>query len=60
MAQVKENLYLQGTTVSERVFPFRKLWIRRYFHRIYYCQILQNPQAKELAMFEREIMPDIG
>jgi hypothetical protein len=52
-----ENKYKKGEIVKERIRPTQKLIITRYFNRLYYCKIEENPNLKELVYFERELMP---
>lgn len=53
-----ENKYQEGALVSERVHPYRKFRVQRYLHRVYYCQLLSDPEHAELMFHEREIMQD--
>ena len=56
MRDEKENKYVAGDTVFAKVNPEVKLVVRRYIHRIYYCQFPNEPERKELALFERELV----
>ncbi|MFT6867568.1 MAG: hypothetical protein ACJA08_002411 [Cyclobacteriaceae bacterium] len=51
-----ENKYQEGAVVCERVHPYRKMKILRYFHRRYYCVLVSDPDGKEFTLDEREIM----
>jgi hypothetical protein len=51
-----DNIYKIGSLVTSRDNPSRKLVIRQYYQRIYYCSIVESPEVKELAYFERELM----
>ena len=51
-----ENKYKEGEVVYARAYPTIKLIIRRYVDRIYYCNIAETPQKKDLVYFERELM----
>ncbi|MBK7668254.1 MAG: hypothetical protein IPJ32_13505 [Sphingobacteriaceae bacterium] len=51
-----ENLYKEGDVVTAKENPTKKLVIRRYVDRIYYCKIQGEPDAKELVYFEREFV----
>jgi hypothetical protein len=53
-----ENKYKEGEEVYAKINPSRKLIIRRYVDRIYYCKIKEDPTLKELVYFEREILSD--
>jgi hypothetical protein len=53
-----ENKYKQGDVVVERNRPTQKLVINRYLDHIYYCSDQENPKAKELVYFERELIAD--
>lgn len=58
MENTTENKYKIGSIVNERVHPYRKFTILRYLHRVYYCQLVNNPEHAELMFHEREIMQD--
>ena len=51
------NKYKEGEVVRAVIDPNRKLVITRYLDRIYYCQLQQNPERKNLVYFERELEP---
>ena len=51
-----ENKYKEGEIVCAKVDPHRKLLIRRYVDRIYYCKVLDDSDQKEFAYYERELM----
>ncbi|MTI41196.1 hypothetical protein [Fulvivirga lutimaris] len=51
-----ENRYVAGDIVYAKANPALKLIVRRYIDRIYYCKIMEQPDAKELVYFERELM----
>lgn len=53
--EVMENKYKEGDIVFAKENPTRKLIIRRYVDRIYYCKIQEDDSAKELVYFEREL-----
>ncbi len=53
---VMENKYKEGDVVTAKENPTKKLVIRRYVDRIYYCKIQGEPDAKELVYFEREFV----
>ncbi|MEQ9286609.1 MAG: hypothetical protein RIG77_06850 [Cyclobacteriaceae bacterium] len=52
----RENKYGTGDTVYTKVNPDVMLVVRRYIGRIYYCQFPDEPDRKELALFERELV----
>jgi hypothetical protein len=55
-----ENLYSEGAFIMARKNQSSKLIIDRYYKRIYYCFIVDDPSHKLLAYFERELMPFAG
>lgn len=52
-----DNLYTVGTFTTAKNDPARKLMIKRYLGRIYYCTAVDDPTQKLLAFFERELTP---
>ena len=52
----RENKYGAGDTVYAKLNPDVKLVVRRYIDRIYYCRFPDEPDRKELALFERELV----
>ena len=52
-----ENRYKEGEVVRVKVNPNKKLIVRRYVDRIYYCKIQEAPDHKDLVYFERELLP---
>ncbi len=56
MRDEKENKYVAGDTVYAKINPKVKLVVRRYIDRIYDCQFPNEPERKELALFERELV----
>lgn len=54
----KENKYEAGNIVYAKSDPDVKLVVRRYLKRIYYCKFYDEPDRKELAMFERELFSE--
>ncbi len=52
-----DNLYKEGTLITAKAYPDEKLTIMRYYHRIYYCSRIDNPDLKQLVYFERELIP---
>jgi hypothetical protein len=49
-----ENKFKEGDFVYAIANPTRKMVVRRYFPRIYYCTVVEDP-GKELVFFEREL-----
>lgn len=56
MGRENENKYVAGDIVYEKVKPEVKLVVRRYIDRIYFCRLQDEPERKELALFERELV----
>ncbi len=54
-AAVMENKYKEGDIVCAKENPSQKLIVRRYVDKIYYCRVKDEPTAKELVYFEREL-----
>lgn len=54
-ATVMENKHKEGDVVTAKEDPTKKLVIRRYVDRIYYCKVQGDPNAKEQVYFEREL-----
>jgi hypothetical protein len=52
----KENKYKAGDIVYAKENPGLKLVVRRYIDRIYYCRFPDEPDRKDLALFERELV----
>ena len=46
--------FKEGEAVFENVNPSRKLLVRRYLDRIYYCRT-ESPPLKDVVFFEREL-----
>lgn len=53
-----ETIFKEGDYVYARVNPQLKLKIRRFIPAIFYCTIVDNPDAKELVYFARELMTE--
>jgi len=51
-----DNIYKEGTYITAKAHPNRKLIIGRYIKRIYYCHPADDPHGKALAYFERELI----
>lgn len=56
MKDEKNNKYVAGDIVYAKVNPKVKLVVRRYVDRIYFCRFPDEPERKELALFERELV----
>lgn len=56
--QFVQNKYLAGDVVDAKVNPDLKLVIRRYIDQVYYCKVQDDPEAKELVYYERELVED--
>jgi hypothetical protein len=55
-----DNKYVLGTTIYAKAFPSQKLIIDAYKQRIYYCALADQPEAKQLVYFERELVEPVG
>ena len=53
---IADNLYKEGTIISAIENPALKLVITRYFQRIYYCNVVGEPDRKPFVYFERELI----
>jgi hypothetical protein len=51
-----DNIYSEGTIITAKVDPALKLVIKRYYQRIYYCAVVNEPDRKHFAYFERELI----
>lgn len=54
-----DNIYKEGTYITAKSNPDRKLIIGRYIKRIYYCQPVDDRHGKALAYFERELIAPV-
>lgn len=52
----EDNIYATGTIITAKVAPQTKLKIERYYRRIYYCSVIDEPTHKHYAYFERELI----
>ncbi len=50
------NKFKEGDEVAAKVNPDKVLVVRRYLQRIYFCTVKDDPNAKELVYFERELV----
>ena len=55
-----ENKYQIGDEVFSKENPDTKLKVRRYVNRIYYCQTVERPAAKDVVFFENELTDTTG
>ncbi|MGB3183521.1 MAG: hypothetical protein WBB45_19180 [Cyclobacteriaceae bacterium] len=55
MREEPAGKYSPGEIIFSKVDPGVKLKIRRYVNRIYYCRFVDDPDRKEVVLFEREI-----
>ena len=55
-AETMENKYKEGDVVFANEDLEKKLVVRRYVDRIYYCKVAGDSYAKELVYFERELV----
>lgn len=55
MREEPAGKYSPGEIIFSKVDPGVKLKIRRYVSRIYYCRFVDDPDRKEVVLFEREI-----
>lgn len=52
----KENKFKVGDKVFTKLKPNVELIVRKYYAGIYYCNYALEPEKKELALFERELV----
>lgn len=50
-----DNIYPLGSTITAKENPTTNLVIVKYYQRIYYCQSVAEPEAKQRVYFEREL-----
>lgn len=55
-----DNIYQEGTIITAIVNPALQLIIMKYYQRIYYCAVVGDEKQKQLAYFERELIPPVG
>lgn len=56
MSNPEDQHFKIGQTVFTKVAPTVKVLVRKYYANIYYCTFADDPNKKELALFEREII----
>lgn len=52
-----DNIYPEGSFITAKEAPAVKLKIMAYRQRIYYCAVVGDEGQKQLAYFERELVP---
>ena len=55
-----DNIYQEGSFTSAKNDPSRKLVIKSYLGRVYYCTAVDDPSQKLLAFFERELIAPLA
>ena len=56
-----DNVYAEGIFITAKGNPTLRLKIKKYYQRIYYCEVVGGEQRKQLAYFERELIsPEKG
>jgi hypothetical protein len=56
--EVIESKFKEGDQVYALSQPHKKLTVRRYFDKLYYCYITDAPGLKELVYGERDLAPE--
>ena len=51
-----DNLYSEGIFITAKVNPSLRLKIKKYYQRIYYCEIVGDEERRQFAYFERELI----
>ncbi|MEX1239193.1 MAG: hypothetical protein WEB30_05735 [Cyclobacteriaceae bacterium] len=52
-----DNIYTLGTVIAAKSKPDVKLIIRKYYHRTYYCDVMDDLTQKPMEYFEKELIP---
>ena len=52
-----DNIYPEGILITAKENPSLQLKIINYKQRIYYCAVVGDEERKQLAYFERELIP---
>jgi hypothetical protein len=52
-----DNIYPEASFITAREAPTVQLKIVAYKQRIYYCAVVGDEGRKQLAYFERELVP---
>jgi hypothetical protein len=50
-----DNIYKMGTVVTTKENPGRKLLIKKYIHRTYYCAVIGDAETN-LTYLERDLV----
>lgn len=50
-----KNIFKTGDIVCAKVNPIKPLKVRVFARKVYYCDVLNEPNEKEEVYFEREI-----
>jgi len=51
-----DNIYKEGSVITAKAYPETKLIINTYLQRVYFCEVVNDPEHKMLAYFERELI----
>lgn len=51
-----DNIYPEGILITAIENPGLQLRIMKYYQRIYYCAIVNDPAQKQRVYFERELI----
>jgi hypothetical protein len=54
--RANDNIYKIGAVVTTRENRERKLVVRKYIHRTYYCVLVGNESGEFLTYFERDLV----
>jgi hypothetical protein len=54
---IQDNIYPVGASILAKENPTLRLTILKYYDRIYYCSVADDPDHKHFAYFERELIP---
>jgi hypothetical protein len=52
-----DNIYPEGTLITAKADPSVQLRIVKYYQRTYYCTVVGEEGKKQLAYFEKELIP---
>jgi hypothetical protein len=51
-----DNIFKEGSFITAKENPQRKLIINKYYKRIYYCHIVDDSTDKLLVYFEKDLI----
>jgi len=51
-----DNIYSEGIFIAAKENPSLKLRIKKYYQRIYYCEVVGHEERKRRVYFERELI----